>query len=58
MVVIWIGSLSTAFTYLVPNGEIGFRIFFLQRIATGVSVGGSFPLIYSLLGDIFPSEKR
>ncbi len=32
--------------------------FFLLRTLTGISVGGSFPLVYSLLGDLVPIESR
>ena len=32
--------------------------FFLIRILTGISVGGCFPLLYSLLGDLFPISQR
>lgn len=32
--------------------------FFLLRILTGVSVGGCFPLVFSLLGDLFPITQR
>lgn len=30
----------------------------LTRLLTGVSVGGAFPLLYSLLGDMFPISQR
>ena len=32
--------------------------FLLTRLLTGVSVGGAFPLLYSLLGDMFPISQR
>jgi MFS family permease len=32
--------------------------FFLVRMLTGVSVGGCFPLVFSLLGDLFPVTQR
>jgi predicted MFS family arabinose efflux permease len=32
--------------------------FFALRALTGVSVGGCFPLVFSLLGDLFPSRRR
>ena len=31
---------------------------YLSRALTGIGIGGSFPLIYSLVGDYFPPEKR
>ncbi|PNH00064.1 hypothetical protein TSOC_014128, partial [Tetrabaena socialis] len=32
--------------------------FFLLRALTGVAVGGCFPLVFSLLGDLFPPARR
>jgi predicted MFS family arabinose efflux permease len=32
--------------------------FFVLRALTGVSVGGVFPLVFSLLGDLFPARRR
>jgi len=32
--------------------------FFLLRMLTGIAVGGSFPLMFSLLGDLFPMSRR
>jgi predicted MFS family arabinose efflux permease len=32
--------------------------FFFLRALTGVSVGGCFPLVFSLLGDLFPARRR
>jgi MFS family permease len=32
--------------------------FFLVRMLTGISVGGCFPLVFSLLGDLFPVSQR
>ncbi|GAX82743.1 hypothetical protein CEUSTIGMA_g10169.t1 [Chlamydomonas eustigma] len=32
--------------------------FFVLRLLTGISVGGVFPLLYSLLGDLFPISQR
>jgi MFS family permease len=32
--------------------------FFILRLLTGISVGGAFPLLYSLLGDLFPITER
>ena len=32
--------------------------FFLLRMLTGVAVGGCFPLVFSLLADLFPSSRR
>ncbi len=32
--------------------------FFLLRAMTGVAVGGCFPLVFSLLGDLYPPRRR
>lgn len=32
--------------------------FFLVRMLTGISIGGCFPLVFSLLGDLFPVSQR
>lgn len=32
--------------------------FFVVRMLTGISVGGCFPLVFSLLGDLFPVSQR
>lgn len=32
--------------------------FFLLRMLTGIAVGGCFPLVFSLLGDLFPASER
>ncbi len=32
--------------------------FFILRALTGIAVGGCFPLVFSLLGDLFPPRKR
>lgn len=32
--------------------------FFIVRMLTGISIGGCFPLVFSLLGDLFPVSRR
>jgi MFS family permease len=32
--------------------------FLVLRMLTGVAVGGVFPLVFSLLGDLFPATQR
>lgn len=32
--------------------------FFLLRMLTGIAVGGTVPLVYSLVGDLFPATQR
>ena len=54
-------------TYIILIGEIpclltGFtqtyQQFFWMRALTGIGIGGAIPLVYSLLGDLFPAERR
>ena len=56
--VVVVGNLPLTLTPLFPNGHMGFRCFFLARVFTGISIGGSTPLIYSLCGDLFPPQLR
>jgi predicted MFS family arabinose efflux permease len=51
------GTLSCC-SGLVPGGRAGFFYFFLIRISTGVSVGITLPMAFSLLGDMIPVNKR
>uniref|UniRef100_A0A383W382 Major facilitator superfamily (MFS) profile domain-containing protein n=1 Tax=Tetradesmus obliquus TaxID=3088 RepID=A0A383W382_TETOB len=32
--------------------------FFVLRMLTGIAVGGCFPLVFSLMGDLFPTSQR
>jgi len=43
---------------MVPSTKGGFFYFFLARICTGVAIGGSFPVLFSLSADIFPASQR
>eukprot|EP00392_Amoebophrya_sp_AT5.2_P008746 g8774.t1 len=56
--VIWTGALPCLLTLFIPNGVFGFYCFMTQRVLTGISVGGSFPVIYSVLADIFPPTYK
>ncbi|CAD7964735.1 unnamed protein product [Amoebophrya sp. A120] len=58
VLVIWVGSLPCLLTIFIPNGLFGFYCFMTQRILTGISVGGSYPIIYSVLADIFPPSWK
>merc|ERR1719375_1236710 len=42
----------------VPSSKVGFFYFFLARVCTGISIGGSFPVLYSLCSDLFPASQR
>merc|ERR1719356_373601 len=42
----------------VPSSKAGFFYFFMARICTGVAIGGSFPVLFSLAADVFPASQR
>lgn len=42
----------------VPSTKAGFFYFFLARICTGIAIGGSFPVLFSLSADLFPASQR
>lgn len=49
-----IGELGCILTYWVRT----YSQLYVCRAITGFSVGGALPLIYSILGDLFPSDER
>lgn len=49
---------SMLMSLMVPSSKAGFFYFFLARICTGVAIGGSFPVLFSLSADIFPASQR
>ncbi|KAL6755542.1 major facilitator superfamily domain-containing protein [Haematococcus lacustris] len=53
-VVVMLGSMPCLCTFWVTNYEQLLAL----RTLTGISVGGCFPLIFSLLGDLFPITQR
>ncbi|GBF91667.1 MFS transporter [Raphidocelis subcapitata] len=53
-VIVVVGHGPCLCTYFVKS----FWQFFLLRMLTGVAVGGVIPLVYSLLGDLFPITSR
>ena len=55
-VVVLIGNFPCVFMSNYPSGRSGFWFFFVARIMTGVAIGGSFPLLYSLFGDLAPER--
>eukprot|EP00798_Chlamydomonas_sp_ICE-L_P021214 gene21214-28123_t len=54
LAVVIIGETPCLCTYWVQT----YAQFFVLRMMTGVAVGGCFPLLYSLLGDLFPPSHR
>eukprot|EP00930_Biecheleria_cincta_P057172 TRINITY_DN43146_c0_g1_i1.p1 TRINITY_DN43146_c0_g1~~TRINITY_DN43146_c0_g1_i1.p1 ORF type:complete len:559 (-),score=67.76 TRINITY_DN43146_c0_g1_i1:117-1709(-) len=56
--VVILGALPCLLINLIPSGRNGFYWYLFSRVLTGVSVGGSFPLLYSLCGDLCPPEQR
>ncbi|GIL90022.1 hypothetical protein Vretimale_18101 [Volvox reticuliferus] len=52
--VVVVGETPCLLTYWVKS----FWQFFLLRALTGVAVGGCFPLVFSLLGDLVPTGRR
>ena len=57
-IVVIMGNLPLTFTPMIPHGNTGFHYFFITRVLTGISIGGSMPLVYSLCGDLFPPQLR
>ncbi|CAD7944940.1 unnamed protein product [Amoebophrya sp. A25] len=52
------GTLNLCISQFLPNSKAGFFYFFICRVLSGVSIGGCFPVLYSLCGDLFPSSQR
>lgn len=52
--VILIGELSCFATYFVSS----FAGLLVTRMITGISIGGSLPVVYSVLGDLYRAEGR
>lgn len=51
---IFVAEIPCALTYFAPN----FTIFFILRVITGIGVGAAFPIVFSMLGDIFDKKGR
>lgn len=49
-----IGELPCALTAFAPN----WTVFFILRILTGIGMGAAFPLVFSILGDIYDEKER
>jgi len=43
---------------MVPASKGGFFYFLLARVCTGIAIGGSFPVLFSLSADVFPASQR
>lgn len=53
-VLVFIGELSCLLTFWTRT----YAQLFVCRIFTGISIGGSVPCIFSLLGDLYPVSQR
>jgi predicted MFS family arabinose efflux permease len=49
-----LGELPCLFTALAPN----YATFFTLRILCGIGVGAAFPLVFSIIGDLFDQDSR
>jgi predicted MFS family arabinose efflux permease len=54
VVAILVGELPCTLTALSPN----YTVFFLLRILSGVGLGAAYPLLYSIIGDMFDEKQR
>lgn len=54
----FIFSIFSLFTVAVPMGLIGYTIFFLITVITGIGYGALVPSIFSLIGDIISKDSR
>lgn len=45
-------------TILIPDGEVGYVIFFITRALNGIGIGAIVPTIFSMVGDTAHPEKR
>ncbi len=51
---VFTAEIPCALTYFAPN----FTVFFLLRILTGIGVGAAFPIVFSIIGDVFDKRGR
>jgi MFS family permease len=51
-------SISSIITILVPDGILGYVIFFFTRALNGIGLGAIVPTIFSLIGDLVSKEDR
>jgi len=49
-----LGEGACAATYFTTN----YTGLYITRVLTGISIGGAIPILYSLLGDLFPPQDR
>ena len=49
-----VGEIPCLLTAFAPN----YTIFFILRILTGIGVGAAFPLVFSMIGDIYGEKSR
>ncbi|KAJ1440824.1 major facilitator superfamily domain-containing protein, partial [Ochromonadaceae sp. CCMP2298] len=53
-VVVFLGESACLGTYWVTT----YQQLFLCRVLTGISVGGATPVIFSMIGDLYPGDSR
>lgn len=51
-------ALVTSMSCLITAGISSFRALAYARATSGLAIGGSLPVVYSLVGDWFPASKR
>jgi MFS family permease len=56
--VLCVGIAPSLMMWLVPSGGFGYLVFLVARTFSGIAIGGSFPVMYSMLGDLFPASQR
>jgi predicted MFS family arabinose efflux permease len=54
VIAILIGELPCALTAFAPN----YPVFYVLRILSGIGLGASYPLLYSIVGDMFGEKER
>ncbi|TFH31152.1 MAG: MFS transporter [Promethearchaeota archaeon] len=45
-------------TFLIPDGNVGYVLFFITRALNGIGMGAIVPTIFSMVGDTARPEKR
>ncbi|WP_371803127.1 MFS transporter [Candidatus Lokiarchaeum ossiferum] len=51
-------ALFSISTVLIPDGEVGYVLFFITRALNGIGIGAIVPTIFSMVGDTAQPEKR
>jgi predicted MFS family arabinose efflux permease len=53
-----LSGLANFFSFLTEQNREGFLLFFLSRLISGVSVGGTLPLAMTMVCDLVPNDQR